>query len=305
MVPAGAPDVVDTFVASQSLVLVQFRTAKATRSTFLDLDSGQPQGKMNVAVSGDPFLVGAHVVLSDHSNTLAGYDPATGKILWRTAVPDAPDPGAEVNDGTVIYLNSAAAGSTTAPMSRIDRLDAATGRLLAPIKLPQPLDADLSAEGGNDFEDGLLLLGISSPATRAVAVDPATGAVKWSYPGDVVAGPGLFTYSDQGGDDLTAIDPGTGREAWSLQKQGLNTAGGPDVLLATPSFATAWSSAAAGHWTVTGIRPDGSTAWTSPGFPPATFLANDASTVYVISCTPWKNRQSGVCSDITLTAVAA
>ena len=190
-------------------------------------------------------------------------------------------------------------------MNRIDRLDAATGRLLTPITLPRPLDFDLSDGGGNDFDQGLLLLGISSPATQTVAVDTAAHTVKWSYPGDVAAGPALFTSSDQGGSDLTAISPASGHQVWSLQQQGLDTEGGPDALLATTSFLAAWSPTAADRWVVAGFRPDGSRAWTSPGFPAAMFLANDASTVYVVSCTPWKDSQSGLCAQTTLAAVAA
>jgi hypothetical protein len=60
----------------------------------------------------------------------------------------------------------------------------------------------------------------------------------------------------------------------------------------------------ASRWAVAGFRPDGTKAWTSPQFPEPVFLANDSGTVYVIGCTPWKGGQSGVCSDITLTAVA-
>jgi outer membrane protein assembly factor BamB len=303
--PAGGPAVVARLDASSSLLLIQLRTASGTRTTFLDLASGLPQGKLNVAVHGDPFLVGAHVVVSDAKNTLTGYDPATGTTQWHATVPDAPPAQAEINDGSTVYLNPEEVGSTQVPMSRIDRLDAATGRLLAPITLPKPLDFDLSAEGGNDFDQELLLLGISSPATQTVAVDPATRTVKWSYPGDVVAGPGLFTSSDQGGSDLVAISPANGRQVWSLLQPGLGTEGGPDALLATTGFLAAWSPAAADRWVVAGIRPDGGRAWTSPGFPTATFLANDASTVYVVSCTPWKDSQSGLCAQITLAAVAA
>jgi hypothetical protein len=303
--PAGGPAVIGALDVSRSLLLIQFRQAAATLSTFLDLSSGRPLGKANVVVPGDPFLVGAHVVLSDQGSTLEGYDPGTGKTLWSAAVPGAPDAQAEVNDGTVVYLNSADLGSETVPMRRIDRLDAATGRMLDPVTLPGPLDFDLSIEGGNAFDQGLLLLGISSPATRTVAVDAAAGTVKWSYPGDVGSGPGLFTYFDKGGSDLTAIDPGTGRAAWSVRQPGLGTEGGPDALLATPSLAAAWSAAPEGRWVVAGIRPDGSRAWASHSFPPAMWLTDDTSTVYVIGCTPWKDSQSRLCSDITLTAVAA
>jgi hypothetical protein len=72
------------------------------RTTFLDLASGQPQGKLNVAVQGDPFLVGAHVVVSDAKNTLAGYDPVTGITQWHATMPDAPHAQAEVNDGSTV-----------------------------------------------------------------------------------------------------------------------------------------------------------------------------------------------------------
>jgi outer membrane protein assembly factor BamB len=290
--------------ATQSLVMVQFRTTTATLSTFLDASTGQLRGRANVAVHGSPFLVGGHVVVTDGGTGLAGYDPVSGTDRWHTTVPDAPSADAEVNDGTIVYLNSEAGREQMPPMRRIDRLDAASGRLLSPITLPKPVAFDLSAEGGNQFSQGLLLLGISSGSAQTVAVDPASGAVKWTYPGDVVAGAGLFTYFDQGASDLYALDPGTGRQVWSLQQQGLNTEGGPETLLAAPGFAAAWSPATADRWVVDGIKPTGTKAWTSPSFPGAMFVANDASTVYVISCRPWPG-SAGVCADITLAAVAA
>lgn len=302
-VAPGGKAAFETLDATQSLVMVQFRTVKNTVSTFLDAGSGQPLGKTNAVLNGEPFLVGKSVAVSDGRTTLAGYDPATGMTRWRVTVPDAPDAQAEVNDGATVYLNSEAGGENAAPMRRIDRLDAATGRLLAPLTLNRALGFDLSAEGGNDFAQGLLLLGVSSPSTQTVAVDPGSGAVKWTHPGDVVSEGGLFTYFDQGSNELTAISPGTGQAAWNLQRSGLNTEGGPQVLLALPGYAVAWSPAAVERWVVTGIRPGGGTAWASTRFPEAAFLANDASTVYVISCTPWK--QPGVCADVTLAAVAA
>jgi hypothetical protein len=76
------------------------------------------------------------------------------------------------------------------------------------------------------FDQGLLLLTISSPATRTVAVDPASGAVRWSCPGSVVPGPALFMYFDQGGAAIATISPATGREVWSSQQQALGTGAG-------------------------------------------------------------------------------
>ena len=300
--PAGKA-VFEALDATQSLVMVQYRTTSATLSTFLSAGDGQPLGKANAAVHGSPFLVGAHVVVTDGGSSLAGYDPGTGTARWRVTVPDAPSADAEVNDGTIVYLDSEAGREQMPPMRRIDRLDAATGRLLSPITLAKALSFDLSAVGGNQFSQGLLLLGISSPAAQTVAVEPASGAVKWTYPGDVVAGAGLFTYFDQGASDLYALDPATGQQVWSLQQPGLNTEGGPQTVLAAPGFAAAWS-AASGHWVVEGIKPAGTKAWTSPPLPAALFVTNDASTVYVISCRPWPS-SAGVCTDITLAAVAA
>ncbi|HEX3749086.1 MAG TPA: hypothetical protein VHW06_00860 [Streptosporangiaceae bacterium] len=90
-----------------------------------------------------------------------------------------------------------------------------------------------------------------------------------------------------------------------VMRPDLNTEGGPEALLATPGYVAAWPPAADGRWAVTGLRPGGGTAWTSSRFPGAVFLANDASTVYVITCTPWKQDQSGVCAEVSLAAVAA
>jgi hypothetical protein len=224
---------------------------------------------------------------------------------WSPSGLTSPTTWGHAGAGPIVYLNPEASSEHPAPARRIDRLDAATGRLLAPLTLDRALGFDLSAESGNDFGQGLLLLGISSPSPQTVAVDPGSGAVKWAYPGDVVSEGGLFTYFDQGSDTLTAISPGSGQAVWSLQRSGLNTEGGPEALLATPGYVAAWSPAADGRWVVTGLRPGGGTAWTFSRFPGAVFLANDASTVYVITCTPWKRDQSGVCAEVSLAAVAA
>lgn len=80
-----------------------------------------------------------------------------------------------------------------------------------------------------------------------------------------------------------------------VMRPDLNTEGSPEALLATPGYVAAWSPAADGRWAVTGLRPGGGTAWTSSRFPGAVFLANDASTVYVITCTHG-NRTSPGCA---------
>jgi len=67
-------------------------------------------------------------------------------------------------------------------MRRIDRLDAATGRLLPPVTLPRAQDFDLTTAGGNGFAQGLLVLQIVPPCTtpgcpvaQTIAVDPPPG----------------------------------------------------------------------------------------------------------------------------------
>jgi hypothetical protein len=315
--PAAQPGSIETLDVSSSLVLLGVRTARAALYTFLNASTGQPDGKANTAVPGDPFLVGGHVVLdSTRSSVLEGYDPGTGKILWRTAVPDAPSSGAEVNDGAVVYLNSAASSGDFAPaMRRIDRLDAATGRLLPPLSLPRAQDFDLTTAGGNGFAQGLLVLQIvppcstpGCPVAQTIAVDPAAGTVKWSHPGDVGALPAGLFYAgeDQGGGQLTGVNPRTGHDAWTLYQQGLGTIGGADPLMLAPGFLTAWSAVSGTKGAVTGISPaTGKQLWASTGFTDAITATSTASRVYVVSCTPWpQDSDSGLCSSITLTAVA-
>src|ERR1700722_17800797 len=107
-------------------------------------------------------------------------------------------------------------------MRRIDRLDAATGRLLPPLRLPRAQDFDLTTVGGNGFAQGLLVLQIvppcstpGCPVAKTIAVDPAAGTVKWSHPGDVGALPAGLFYAgeDQGGGQLTGVNPRTGHDA--------------------------------------------------------------------------------------------
>jgi outer membrane protein assembly factor BamB len=303
---AGYP-VFDTLSVSQSVLMIQFTTRSGTLSTFLDAASGQPLGKMNAALSGEPILVGSNVVLSDDHSELRGYDPRTGRTLWRTQVPDAPDPQAAVTDGAIVYMN-AAPPSEGRPPRDINRLDAASGRLLAPIVLPQPLDFNLDGIG-NSFAQGLLLLEISPscstsgcPITQTTAVDTATGAVAWSYPGDVVPEEaGLLSYPQSNA--VTAVDPRTGHTVWSVQHQGFNTIGGPDPLLLQPGYLVAWADEA-GRSVVIGISPDtGQQTWSSPKLATAVYLTADSGTVYDLSCTPWNPGTSGLCSAITLVAV--
>jgi outer membrane protein assembly factor BamB len=317
--PAASGSLLLDLEVSGSLVMVQYTPPAPGQAenltTFLTMSGGHVLGKVNATVPGDPFLAGWHVVLSDGKNTLEGYDPGTGRVLWRTRVPDAPAAQAAITDGTVVYLDSAArSGDYPPPMRRIDRLDPATGRMLAPIVLPRPFDFDLSVQGGNGFAQGLLILDITAPCaspgcpvTQTVAVDPADGKIRWIRSGEVIDYPaGLFSLFAQDTGVLTAVSPATGQDAWTLHEQGLGTQGGPDPVLIEPGYVVASSQDGNGNWAVTGISPgNGRQLWASPRFPSPMYMASGPSAVYILSCTPWGTYQDNLCSDITLLAVTA
>lgn len=305
-------------VVSSSLVLVEF-TAPGTSalapvlSTFLDASSGRLLGKPNVTLAATPFIVGAHVLVPATETTLEGYDPSTGRTLWTTTVPDAPAAAAEVDDGTTVYLNSSSAsGGVTPAMSRIDRLDAATGQLLAPITLPQPLDFDLAVSGGNDYAQGLLVMALSAPCgspgcpvDQTVAVQTTTGQLAWTYPGQVAVSPGgLFSEAGTGTGNLTAVDPATGRDVWTTAVPGLGADGGPTPTVNRPAYLAELNEIADGSWAVVGISPSTSKqTWTSPKFGTPAFVTQSADTTYALSCTPWRTGES-LCANLSLLAIA-
>ncbi|MGH3165355.1 MAG: PQQ-binding-like beta-propeller repeat protein, partial [Trebonia sp.] len=323
--PAAWNTRLQSLSVSQSTVLVAFSAPKGSSalpsavSTFLNAADGQPLGKTDVSFASPPFLVGNHVLAdSATGSALEGYDPVTGRTLWSTPVPSAPDWQAEVDDGSVVYLNSVASPDTTPPaMRRIDRLDAATGRMLPPITLPRSLDFDLSEAGGNAYAQGHLVLLIVPPcgspgctASETVAVDPGNGTIAWSHPGNVqAASDGLFS-QNVSESTLTAVSPSTGRDAWTWNQQGagsIGTDGGPDPLLLQPGYLSAWTSdTKSGTPAVIGINPHtGQQTWTSRALPDTMYMNWDSRTIYAFSCTPWDQGAFGLCSSVTLLAIAA
>jgi outer membrane protein assembly factor BamB len=316
--PAGRAAFTGVLRASRSLVLVQYSVAgtQNTVSTFLNADTGQPFGNTNVAVPGDPILVGSRVVLTE-VGALEGYDPATGRTPWKTDVPAAPVADHEVDDGTVVYLNSAAtSGSTTPQMRDVDRLDPATGRLLAPIGLPQPLGFDVSTQGAQSgYAQGLLVLPVTPPCggtadcgqpDRTVAVDTATETVMWSHPGFVEAEPaGLFAGSD-GSTGVTAVDPRTGKDSWTVRLDGYGTVAGPRPELLRSGYLAEWTTVGNGS-AVVGLDPRTQRQlWTSPTFGSSVvYVTSGSAAVYALTCDSPSPAHPHLCSSITLTAVAA
>jgi outer membrane protein assembly factor BamB len=318
----------ENLYVSPSIVLVEFTEPGSaipvkTSSTFLNAANGQPLGKTGVTLASTPFLVGDHVVLdSATGDALEGYDPATGQTLWTTPVPAAPDAAAETDDGSVVYLDSAG-GDSPAPMRRIDRLDAATGRLLPAITLPKALAFNLTAEGGNQFDQGLLLLSVAPPcgtpgcaATQTVAVDTANGTVRWSRSGDVVgATAGLFSQANgasqsEGASSMTAVNPATGKDAWTWQApqpHAIGTNGGPNALLLRPDYVAAWTSEAKNFKpAVVGYDPGtGKQVWTSPTLSDTLNTTAGTDTVYAFDCVPWSQSSFNLCSSIDLLAIDA
>jgi hypothetical protein len=325
--PRLEPEVQD-IEASGAVVLVSLQPSGGpARDTFLDAANGQPLGRMNVAPPGTPFLVGSHVVLSDASTMLAGYDPGTGRTLWRDSVPDAPQAQAAVHDESTVYVDSvkpSGSGDET-DEGAILRIDAATGGKLPSLRLSRRLNVDLETIDANGFGQGLLVLDVNSaapvkgtggeigyPVTQTVAVNPRTGQTAWTHGGNVNAEPaGAFDNEDGTAHTYTAVNPQTGKTLWAIRYQGLGTVAGPNPLMAQPGYMVASSNSATApaSGSVIGVRPDsdggGEQAWNSPALAYPVFVAASQDTVFVTTCTqPAGTSAANLCAARQLVAVA-
>jgi polyvinyl alcohol dehydrogenase (cytochrome) len=168
-----------------------------------DFDFGTSPNLYTTTINGTPTeLLG----IGQKSGVYWALDPATGKIVWRTAVgPGGGLGGMEwstATDGNRIYLSDTNFGripttitSATGQKSTTDggffaALDAATGKVLWQTADPQNglLDSFISAA------NGVMYGGTLTPTGKNMyALDGATGTVKWSFAsgGSVVGGPAI------------------------------------------------------------------------------------------------------------------
>jgi PQQ-like domain len=323
LMPATEHPQVSQLQASPSLTLVSV-TADHNRGVlaFIDTATGQlvgqsGRGRPGRGPSGDPFLVGSHVVVSNDKTRLQGYDPATGRTLWTATVPDAPPDNGVLTDGSTIYLNSVTPSANDATIQgKLLRLNAATGRMLTPLRLPRRVNVDADTVNGNGYGQGRLLLDVIGGASgtgglsysNTIAIDTATGRTAWIASGLVnAATAGLFSREPSGG-KVTAVDPATGKNAWTAAAQDLGDLAGPDPFLALPA-----TMVATGHTdspvngAIIGLSP-GSAAkqnWASPPLPDPLLAGFSQHVVYVTTCQPWHPRTENLCADQQLLAVAA
>lgn len=323
--PAADQPAVQDLQVSASLILVRLQTANgAPRVSFLATATGQPAGPVSTAPPGDPFLVGAHVVLSDDSHQLQGYNPATRSITWKNTVPRAPQSGGALHDGSTIYLSSVppSGAKDTMFQRKLLRINAATGHRLPPLRLPKRLNVDPGLAGANGYAQGVLLLNVISTTptknaqgqigesfTSTIALNPAAGRTVWTASGQVSGQPsGPFTTLDYGSHSYTAVNPRTGRTLWTITNPGFGTSGGPNPLLAQPdAVLTAGVATGGTDGNVAALRPDSGNRrqlWSSPPLPSPLVLAASSSTVYVTVCQPWPGSQPNLCAYQQLVAIA-
>jgi hypothetical protein len=323
--PATDQPSVQDLEVSASLVLVSLQTANgAPRISFLATGTGQPAGPVNGGPPGEPFLAGAHVVLTDGKDLLHGYDPATQSVTWKDTVPNAPGNGGALHDGSTVYLSSVPPSGVTGTMfqRKILRIDAANGHRLPPLRLPRRLNVDPELAGGNGYAQGLLLLDvIGSKATKnaqgqigesftsTIALNPATGRTAWTARGQVAGQPsGPFTELDYTAHSYTAVNPRTGRTLWTITNPGFGTTGGPNPVQAQPGAAlTAGIATGGADGNIAALRPGsgpGQRLWSSPPLPSPLFLGASGSTVFVTVCQPWPGSQPNLCAYQQLVAIA-
>jgi PQQ-like domain len=324
MAPSLHPEVSE-LQASSSLVLIGLNADHNRGVTaFIDPFTGQLIGKPGAAPAGAAFLVGSHVVVSSGSTRLQGYNPATGRTLWADTVPDAPQEGGLLTDGTTVYLNSVAPSGENEStfQSKLLRLDAATGRMLALLRLPRRVNVNADTVDGNGYGQGRLLLDViggdsgaaGSSYSNTIAIDAATGRTAWVANGLVSAATaGLFSRgptkgaAEPDGNSFTAVSPATGKNVWTATAQLLGDLGGPGPFLALPGamVATGHTSTPASG-TIVGLSPGPAAKqiWSSPRLPNPQLAGFSQDVAYVITCQPGAGASSGLCADQQLLAIA-
>jgi hypothetical protein len=306
----------DDAEATQGLVMV---SAGPQKYTFLDAATGQTLGAMNQTAPGRPLLVGAHVVISE-GDQLEGYDPRTAKTTWQDTVPPSSD---TVHDDATIYLNPApgSAGAVS-----IGRIDAATGRRLAPLEISPAARLNPASSNTGSVGQGLLVLEDASgeaPSSapgqpigqgsivRSVAVNSSTGATVWMRAGDTGAtDAGPFFRAGGPSESYTAVDPRTGQNLWSVSESGLGNDGGQYPLIAVPDYLVqaAYANVSDDSGSVAGVPPEGPgatpPAWHSAPLVRVQFVAADQDTAVVSTCDPWgDSARPTVCASRALIAI--
>ena len=174
-------------------------------------------------------------LLDRHAGRLRVLDPRTGAVRWgRTVDPECAATGAVRRVAEVVVLTSLCE-ATTVPAFRLDTgADAWTATVA---------DRPLRSRGSQRpalVSGGTLGLLVGSETWELVAVDAATGAVRWRrpvrpgvLPATLLAGRFVVAEQDARG-RLTAValDPATGRAAWTTVLPPRPGATGDDELVA-------------------------------------------------------------------------
>jgi polyvinyl alcohol dehydrogenase (cytochrome) len=185
---------------ADSLVAIDYRTGKkvwSTQFTYPDVFSaGYPNGKdadvgasPNLWTTDGRDLVGA----GDKGGTYHALDRETGEVAWETQLTPGSAFGGEIGsaafvDGTIVASSNVGDPETNAPtgVTHVFGLDPATG---AKRWTSEPLEGKIFAPVS--AVPGLAFCGTDQG--RLVALDTATGKVRWSMdaPAQTACGPSI------------------------------------------------------------------------------------------------------------------
>ncbi|HEY3681898.1 MAG TPA: PQQ-binding-like beta-propeller repeat protein [Streptosporangiaceae bacterium] len=142
---------------------------------------------------------------------LTGYDGATGKRLWRTALAWTNDAEPVGGDGVVIIASGGKVGSPTVRTADYVALDSRTGKQRWRVKVARRTDPEPWVEAGDTQPVGALRDGVFYYADghAVIGVDAATGAPRYRFTStadNALAGPVAA------GDRIAMIVRATGRD---------------------------------------------------------------------------------------------
>lgn len=184
-----------------------------------------PGALAGLCVAGGRLLA-AERDLGNRDDVLRCLDAASGALLWRAAFPapgrldygESPRATPLVHEGRVYLLGA---------FGDLRCLDLADGRLLWQRQLTREFGGKLSQWGTCSsplLAGGLLVVNPGAPDASLAALDPATGATRWTCPGAPAAHGSLIAAEVAGhsqviGCDAASLggwDPRTGERLWRV-----------------------------------------------------------------------------------------
>lgn len=163
-----------------------------------------------LSVHAAPVLAHGHIIVADDQGRLVALDPADGAVEWTEAL------------GAPVYTTMAANGPrlfVPTTRGRFFGVDADSGRRLWAFSLPDTTVRFTAPAVDNE----LVVFGASDGRLRAL--DPATGALRWTFEADdAITAPPLLTprtvYAGTMGRHLLAVDRATGALQWEEELKG-------------------------------------------------------------------------------------